>query len=95
VAHAPIRIQDERDRFHLPIARLLLEWHIKLLESLTSLLDIIDRDRDVAEPFAGLSVAACVPLEVGIGFSPVVVRQFQHGCVGVGIRRISGWEMAV
>jgi hypothetical protein len=73
----PIRIENERDVPHLPVGWALLESDPKALESLTSLVDIIDSDSDVAKPTSGIAVPARVALKVGVVLRPVVVRQLE------------------
>ena len=68
---------------HLPITGPLLKLHTQLLKSLTSLLNIIDRDGDVAESAAGVGVATCVALEGWIGLRAVIVGQLEDTSIRI------------
>jgi len=84
--HEPIRIQNERNIFHLPIAESFLKRNAKPLKPLAGSLDIIDADRDVPEASTRIGVAARVALEVGVRFSSAVVCQFKDAWIGVSKR---------
>jgi len=60
---------------HFSIAWPLPELHAELIEALARLLNVVDGDRDVSEPTAGIGVSISVPLEVGVRFGPVVVGE--------------------
>lgn len=68
---------------HLPVTGPLLKLHTQLLKSLTSLLNIIDRDGDVAESAAGVGVATCVALEGWIGLRAVIVGQLEDTSIRI------------
>lgn len=69
----PIRIQNERNMSHLPIAGSFLKRNAKPLKPLASLLDILDADRDVPKASTWIGVAARVALEGGVRFGSVIV----------------------
>ena len=62
---------------HLPVLRPLLKVDAQLLEARARLLDVVDRDREVAEAAARLGVAVRVALEVGVGLGAVVVGELE------------------
>ena len=76
--HSPIGIQEERNIFHVTIGEALLERYTELLKTCTRLPDVIDRDSDMSKAPARVRVTARIPLKVGIGLGPVVVRELQN-----------------
>lgn len=62
---------------HCSVCEPLLEWNAQLFEARTSSLDIIDRDRDVPKPFAGLGIPVRI-LEAGVVLRAFVVRQLEN-----------------
>jgi hypothetical protein len=74
--NVPIRIQNKGYVSHFTVRQLLLEWDTKPFEPCTSLFNVTDCDRDMAIA-PRLGVAIGVSLEVRIGFSTVIVCQFE------------------
>lgn len=77
-SYLPIGIQEERNVSHLTISEALFKRYTKLLKARTRRLDVIDRNGDMSKAPAGVRIPARIPLEVGIGLGPVVVRQLQN-----------------
>lgn len=65
-------VSDVLINLHLSVRQALLEFDAEVLEACASLLDVVDRDGDVAETLSGLLVAVGVALEVGIIFGSVL-----------------------
>ena len=62
---------------HLPIRWSFLELNTKFIESLTSLVHIIDTNSDMTESSTWFRVSIGVSLEVRVGFGPVVVCELK------------------
>jgi hypothetical protein len=75
--NAPIRIQHKRNLPHPPIRQLLLERDAKGRKPRAGAVDVVDRDRDMTEATARVSVPRSIPGEGGVRLGPVVVRQFE------------------
>ena len=73
----PIRVEDESNVLHLAVGEPLLEGDAEVLEAGTALLDVGHGDGDVSKATAGVSVAAGVALEVGVGLGAVVVGELE------------------
>lgn len=73
----PIRIQRKRNMLHASILQSLLEPIPRLLDPLTSGLDIINGDTHVSEPAMGLRVAV-IHFVRRVVLGPVVVRQLDE-----------------
>lgn len=62
---------------HFTIGETLLERNAQAFKARTCLFDVLHGNCDVAEPSAGVSVAAGVTLEVRVGFSAMVVSKLK------------------
>lgn len=88
---SPIRIQNKCNVPHFTIGWSFLELDTKFVESLTSLLDIVDANGDMTESSTRIRVSIGVSLEIGVRFSPVVVCELEHAfCIGIGFSAKEG-----
>jgi len=75
---------------HFSIAWPLPKLHAELIEALARLLNVVDGDRDVSEPTAGIGVSISVALEVGVRFGAVVVGELEDACFDFRFS-VRGW----